>query len=284
MNYRLLLLIVVVLVAPGLACSLNLNLPSLGTGPTETIAVDEPRSAGDTVAQVTITMGAGNLDIGSGAAGLMEGTIQYNVTDWKPTITRSGDNLTLEQKPAKDLRGLPGEGIVNDWNLRLGVVPLDLTIQAGAYKGLLNLGGLRLHSLHVTDGASQARVTFDTPNLAEMDQLTYETGASDVSLAGLGRANFSQMEFKSGVGTYQLDFSGSLQRPGTVSIKTGASNLRLTLPGTTAATINLAGGLNNVNTEGTWTIHGATYETLGQGNRLTINLEMGLGNLTLVSQ
>jgi hypothetical protein len=43
-----------------------------------------------------------------------------------------------------------------------------------------------------------------------MSILSYKTGASDVSLKGLGNANVDQVSFDGGVGSYELDFTGDL--------------------------------------------------------------------------
>jgi hypothetical protein len=41
---------------------------------------------------------------------------------------------------------------------------MDLTINAGAYRGTLELGDLSLTRLDINDGASQATVEFSMPN------------------------------------------------------------------------------------------------------------------------
>ncbi len=283
---RSILLAVAALAAAVLACSVNLpNIPRLKTGPTETFTINEPPPEGDEVVDVTIRMGAGTLDLSGGAEGLMEGEIKYNVAEWKPTITNADGKLTIEQGPSKDNIGLPeGGDVVNDWSLKLGGAPMNLTLNAGAYDGTVDLSGLRLRRLEINDGASNAEVVFDSLNPEAMDTLTYKTGASSVKLTGLANANFAEMDFTGGAGSYTLDFSGEPQRDATVDVKGGASSFRIVIPEGVAATVTVTGGLNSVNTEGGWTQSGDTYETGGDGPRLTINVEMGVGSLELVSR
>jgi hypothetical protein len=279
---RNLLVAAIVTALVALACSPWFNVPHY-TGPTETFTFDEPLPAGESVADVDIRMGAGSLDLRSGAAGLAQGTISYNIAEWEPTVTRTGDHLRIEQGTPDPNFAIPGHDIVNEWDLRLGDVPMRLSLMAGAYSGSLDLTGLRLRSLDIDDGASDATVSFDSPNSVEMDDLSYSTGASSVTLRGLGNANFDTMSFEGGAGTYTLDFSGELQRDGTVHIATGVSTVRVEIPAGVSARVTLTGTLHDVTTVGSWSQHGNVYETEGFGPSLRISVDIGLGSLTLVT-
>jgi hypothetical protein len=70
----------------------------------------------------------------------------------------------------------------------------------------------------------------------------------------------------------------------TVTIKSGISSLTVIVPEETPARVNLVGGLSNISPFGTWTISGNTYEKEGNGPRIDITIEMGLGSLKLISQ
>jgi hypothetical protein len=60
--------------------------------------------------------------------------------------------------------------------------------------------------------------------------------------------------------------------------------LNLQVPAGVAAHVTVSGGPKNVETEGLWTANGGTYIADGAGARWAIDIEMGVGNLTLVSQ
>ncbi len=270
--------------AASLACNISVNVPRVNTGPTQTMTISEPVPSAHLAADVQIIMGAGTLNINPGADELVEGQVQYNVADWKPTVTRTADGLTITQGKSNDI-ALPNVNntIVNDWTLKLGHTPLTLTVDAGAYEGTLNLGGVALTGLTIQDGASKAKVVFDTPNPQTMSQLTYSTGASNVDLQQLANANAQVITFKGGAGNYQLDFSGKLQRDLTVTVESGVSNVSLLVPAGVAAKVTVAGGLNNVSTNGVWTHSGDTYEQTGSGPTITINVNMGVGNLKITN-
>jgi hypothetical protein len=285
---RKLVLVLLVLALATLACGPNFNIdvPRLETGPTETTTIDEANPKTDKAVDVELELGAGNLTLAGGADGLATGTIDTNVADWKPQVERTDSRLTIRQGEGEINFGFTdADKIVNKWDLQLGNdVLMDLTITAGAYDGQMELGGLSLERLTVRDGASSVNLSFDEPNQVEMDMLRYNTGASTVTLTGLANANFDDMSFDGGAGTYTLDFSGELQRDATVNVKAGVCTLTIIIPEGTAARINLDGGLTTVKTEGTWSASNDTYETSGIGPQLTINIDLGAATLTLINK
>jgi hypothetical protein len=267
-----------------LACSVAIPAARMQTGETQTLTVSEPAPAsagqGSSSAEVSITMGAGTLQIGGGATGLVEGSIKYNVADWKPVVTHQGSALSINQGTNLSNQ-LPPQNVVNDWQLKLGQTPVDLTINAGAYDSTLSLGGIPLTGLTINDGASNSNISFASPNPAQMQHLAYKTGASTVNISGLGNANVADMTFEGGAGSYTLDFSGKLQQPSNVHISSGVSDFKIIVPTTTACKVVMTGAMNSVSTQGAWTVNDKTYSLPGQGPLLTITVELGVGSLDL---
>ncbi len=262
-----------------LACGANITLPSLATlGPEQTEDITVPAPVGEGT-RLAISFGGGNLTLAPGAQQLVEGTATYNVSDLKPQVVTQGSSIEVKQG---DLRALPNpSGIKNDWNLKLGGMAMDLSISAGAYKGVYELGGLALTALTIKDGASTVSLAFSSPNRADMTLLRYETGASSVRLRGLANANFGTMVFNGGAGDYTLDFSGTLKRPATTTISTGISNLILVVPLGVQANATVEGGASNVSAGPGWTQTGNSYSQSGSGPALTFVVKTGAGNLTL---
>jgi hypothetical protein len=276
-------LILSIFIFTSLACNITVPVERMQTGDTQTLQINEPAPQDNISTRLTISMGAGKLQINSGATGLIEGSIGFNVADWKPSITRLPHDISLTQGTNFSNR-LPPQNVINDWQLRLGQYPLDLTINAGAYDSNLDLSGIPITNLAINDGASNVRVAFNSLNPASMQNLTYKTGASTVQLIGLGNANFSVMTFEGGAGSYTLDFSGNLQRAAHVQINSGVSDLKLIIPSGAACQVILTGAMNSVNTQGAWQIDGKTYSLPGQGPQLTISVELGVGSLSLITQ
>jgi len=273
--------VIAILALTTLACSITFNLPDkVNTTTTQTLNLSEDVPASGQTSKVRLEMGAGELEIGGGATKLIEGSIRYNVEKWLPTINRDSNQVEIIQGVTGSVN-LPGNDVINQWNIKLGNYPIDLQVQAGAYKGTLDLSGVPITNLRVSDGASQATVKFDTLNPAKMERLTYKTGASQVDLEGLGNANTSEIVFEGGAGSYTLDLSGDLQQDLSVKLTAGLSNVRINVPENANIKVVVGGGLSNVSVGGTWTTNGDTYQRSGSGPTITVNIEMGLGNLEL---
>lgn len=279
---------ILVLALSTLACSVSINLPfqEIETGPTVTDDLFAALPDGET-AEVVLEFAAGELYISPGAEdALLSGEAAYNVEEFAPELVVNGSRVTLTQGDL-DFDFIPvnfDNDFKNEWDLQFATgVPMSLRIDAGAYLGDFDLGGLALEELRIRDGASDVRVDFSEPNPVEMDTLRYDTGASNVELYNLCNANFSKMYFTGGVGNYVLDFSGDFQRDATVEITAGLGNLVIEVPEGMNVVVKLDGGLTSVNYSSDFSRRGSAYEQSGDGPTLTINIDMGAGNLTLHS-
>ena len=280
---RKMLPIFLVLVLGLTACGLRISLPFTVTpGPLVTDQIDIPLPA-DTTQSVDLSVGfgVGMLNLHPGANTLVSGTAKYNIPDFKPEVTVNGSSVSIEQGNWRLNKITDFNKIKNEWDLSLGKQPLNLKIEAGAYQAKYELGGLALTNLSVKDGASDVKLNFSSPNLAEMKLLSYETGASNVSLVGLGNANFSSLVFQSGAGNFTLDFSGTLKRDASANIQTGLGNTTLVIPAGVPVQLTVDGGLSNVSFGSGWSKNGSVYTQEGTGPGLTIVMKIGAGNLTL---
>jgi hypothetical protein len=282
---KYLLFFVATLALAGLACGLDVNLPdtNLKTGPLETttLAVPVPAEAGDV--ELTLAFGMGEMTLTPGAASdLVSGVATYNVADFKPEISVEGTRVRVEQG-SLNLDGIPDfdDKIENAWTLSLGTTPMLLNINAGAYSGKLELGGLALKSLEVNDGASDVDVMFSTPNLVEMQMFRYNTGASTISIEGIGNANLSTFLFRGGAGSYTLDFSGALNRDLVANIEAGVSTVKIVIPEGVPAQVTFEGAVSDVQTSGTWEQTGDSYQQAGSGPRITLIVKLSAGSLEL---
>jgi hypothetical protein len=130
-------------------------------------------------ARVAIEMSAGDLEVKSGAAKLLEGDFDYNVPTLKPAIAYSvsGDTgaLKLSQESSSG-------NYENKWRLSLDdKTPVDLTISLGAGDSDLALGRLNLRSLNVRLGAGDLKLDLrGTP--ASSYRVTVQAGAGDTTI------------------------------------------------------------------------------------------------------
>jgi len=268
---------VLALALVSMACGFTVDLPErakVGAEIKDSITVADPKSE---ETRVSLSFGAGKLTLSPGAKNLVDGTTVYNVRDLKPKVSISDGEIEIKQGKFESIP--PFDGMKNEWDLKLGNLPMDLAISAGAYDGRLELGGLSLKSLSISDGASDVELSFSEPNRVEMSQFTYTTGASNVTLESLANANFKTFLFNSGAGDYFLDFSGDWQRDATVSIDCGFSDLTLVIPEGLNTVLTIDSALADINIGPGWSQKNKVYTQTGDGPTLTIVVNIGAGNV-----
>ena len=141
-----------------------------GHGPTETLAVP---LGGATDAAIRIRYGAGDLATRPAATGqLVDGEFHGGVTHRLPGPGR----VELEQDTT---HGWPWLDHRSSWTVGLTAeVPLDLRVDAGASRNVLDLRDLKLRNLDLHTGASDTRILL--PRGAGATSVRVETGAASV--------------------------------------------------------------------------------------------------------
>jgi hypothetical protein len=150
MKLRLLLkLLFVGLIVAGIAtCEMETELKTK----TQKVELGDAESV-----DVTIQMGAGELNLEGGSTDLLEGAFRYNVERWVPEV----DYQVLGKKGRLAIRqrrrhGLHFGSSRNTWDLRLNNhVPMTMTIDLGAGQTDLNLQGFSLKRLDIDMGVGQ---------------------------------------------------------------------------------------------------------------------------------
>jgi hypothetical protein len=116
---------------------------------------------GATSARLKINHAAGELKLHGGAAanevvhGMFSGGLQQKAT-------RNGDRLEVRMWPAKDILDFPffGSHSQIDWDVALNAaIPLELHLDLGANKSILDLHDLNVTKLDLDSGASDTRLT-----------------------------------------------------------------------------------------------------------------------------
>jgi len=166
----------------------------------EVIDVEEADSV-----SAEIIMGAGKLEVQSGAEALLEGEFHYSYRDYAPDITyrvRSNGTGDLKIKQDNGPKFRVQANYKNEWELLFNdTVPLDLEITLGAGESILELANLNLESFELQMGAGAS--TIDLSGLLEHDlpvniqggvgELTVilppETNINSVVTGGLGEIN-----------------------------------------------------------------------------------------------
>ena len=173
------LLIVLVLLAALLlaGCSSKARVGALRTE-SQSVELGDAKSV-----RVEIAFGAGDLQVTGGADKLLEADFNYNVAALQPEVGYTDGTLFVRQPEVDGLTSLRNiTDFRNEWDLRLyDQVPMDLSVDAGAGSGNLQLAGLSLTALDIILGAGDYTIDLSGDWPRDLD-ITIDAGATDIRL------------------------------------------------------------------------------------------------------
>ncbi len=156
------------------------SFPRVGELQTESRSVD----LGDAKSvSVDINFGTGNLNITGGAEKLMEADFKYNVAKFKPQVEYTDSTLVVEQPIGISLPFLQkAADIRNDWNLHLSdEVPMDMSVNFGHGTSDLELSGLSLNHLEISQGTGVSVINLNDQWKHDLD-VSIDSGATDITV------------------------------------------------------------------------------------------------------
>jgi len=198
--------------------------------------VESSRSLRDTAEhRVQIRYGAGRIDVAATDAPVLYSmNLRYDETSTSPLhqYNPSSHVLTLGvdgQRPRFSRNS--DENTRGEMRLSLSrTVPIDLSLDLGATKGALDLGGLSLLALRLESGASDMQLDFSTPNRSRMRTFDVDVGAASFEGRNLANANAPTMRVHGGVGSVDLDFGGTWTQDVSVNAELTLGKLTLHVP------------------------------------------------------
>jgi len=200
-------------------------------------SLDVSRQLHDSVPQrIKVQYGAGRVDVRGTDAALLYGMhLRYDELRALPLHRYDAEQhssvLGLESRSVNSR--VTSSPRTESGELRLVLpraVPLDLDLEFGGAEAMLELGGLSLQAVRLECGATDATLGFTTPNRTHMRELDIEVGAASFTALHLGNANADQIRFRGGMGSVDLDFSGSWQRDLTVLTRVAIGKMTLRVP------------------------------------------------------
>jgi hypothetical protein len=267
--------------------------PLLSATPPETIRREFARTSEKEIS-VIVDVAFGSLYIERGAKGKIA-TVDYE-DDKDPghridiSYDVRGEYGTLRIRSKKHSGIWNNEDSDHDGNDRRVTVvltedfPLTIDIELGAGRGDLDVSGLQIKELHISTGASSVNLRCDVPNPITADEIEIESGVSKFTAQNLSNINFRKLRFSGGVGSYKLDFGGTLRHSGDVNIEVGLGSVVVTVPKQIAARLEYDDNwLSSFDLDDDFSQRrGDTYETEDysrSSERLTIRLDSGLGSV-----
>lgn len=185
--------------------------------------------------RVQVRYGAGRIDVvPTDEPVLYSMSLRYDESSMTPLHRYDPDSrvLTLGVEGEK-MRLTRNVDEKSKGEMRLSLsrkVPIDLSLDLGATKGVLDLGGLSLLSLNLSSGASDMQIDFSMPNRSRMRSFDVDLGAAGFEARNLANANVAAMRVHSGVGSVDLDFGGTWTQDMNVSVDVALGKVTLRVP------------------------------------------------------
>ena len=185
--------------------------------------------------RVRVRYGAGRLDVAATSSPVLYAmTLRYDESSAAPlhSYDPAARVLTVGVEAQSD-RFSRNIGEKSKGEMRLSLsrsVPVDLSLDLGATKATLDLGGLYLTGLQLESGASETVIDFSSPNQGRMRSLDVDVGAASFEARNLANANTAKVHVHGGVGGVELDFGGQWQQDMAVNVDLALGKLTLHVP------------------------------------------------------
>ena len=239
---------------------------------------------GERQLNVQVQYGGGDLRLRPAPGGLLyQLRMRYDERQMRP--------VTEYDRAAGRLR-LGVEGVRRNQRAQRGgnanialapTVPTTLSLEFGAGRASLELGGLSLRSVDLSTGASETEVTFAAPNRVQAGTVRVAAGASRLRMRGLGNARAERFVLEGGVGEATLEFDGAWARNASLDVEMGLGSLTMRFPRTLGVRIEREGFLTRFSPAGMVRRGDAWYSRNWDSARyrLTVRIDAALGAINV---
>jgi hypothetical protein len=237
---------------------------------------------GERALDVQVEYGGGDLRVRPAASGLLyRMQMRYDERQMRPVTAydRESGRLRLGvQGVRRNQRAQRGGNATME--LAPGI-PTDLSLEFGAGRAELELGGLSLRSVDLSAGASETEVRFAAPNRVQAGTVQVASGASRLRMRGLGNARAERFVLDGGVGEATLEFDGAWDRSATLNVEMGLGSLTLRFPRALGVKIQREGFLTRFSPAGMVRRGDAWYSNNWDSARykLTVQVDAALGSV-----
>jgi hypothetical protein len=170
-------------------------------------------------------------------------------------------------------------------DIKLGnILPISFELELGAGSGDIDLTDLKVKNIKISTGASSVSMMCNKPNAIYAGNISIESGVSKFTATDLSNLNFHNLKFSGGVGSYKLDFDGTLKQSGDVQIEVGLGSITVYVPKSIPAKLLyddnwLSSFKVDDDFEKTQSGEYETSDFQDASKRLTIRMESGLGSV-----
>jgi hypothetical protein len=163
-------------------------------------------------------------------------------------------------------------------------LPIDFDLSLGAGKSDIDLTDLQVNELKISTGASSVSLHCDRPNRLSTNEITIESGVSKFTASNLCNLNFRNLKFSGGIGSYRLDFGGTLEQSARVKVEVGLGSITINVPKYIPSKLFYDDNwLSSIRVDDDFEkTHSGEYQTEDFNSaaaRLTFDVEAGLGSV-----
>ncbi len=243
---------------------------------------------GESAMRVEVKYGAGKLTLlPTEGAHLYRVRMRYDESTFEPVHTYSPGRLEV---------GVTGTGSTRSTNLGRGgnqseldlfltrELPLDLSVNFGAGRAEMDLGGLRLTGFSLATGAATAQLRISEPNRETMADAHIQVGAASFQGEELGNLRARSLRVEAGAGDVTLDMGRVLLPTSRVEVSMGVGSLTIRVPEEVGVQMERSSFLASVSAPG-FVRRGNQFTSPNWDQattRITVKVEAFLGSVSVV--
>ena len=231
---------------------------------------------------------------------IITGKIEFNTALSKPVISLTDKNnisrLDLSIKPDKAISNDNSKSLINSLiedgndNYKINFqmptkIATDMNLNFGLGKIDLDFTGLRISQLFIDCGLSDVSLINTKSNIVDCEKVHIATGIADFNSLGLGNFNASKYIFDVGIGSAEIDMSGSANRNSSLTIDVSIGSLELKLPSNTNIELTIKNNmLSSVNVNGLISLGDGKYNSKEKQKRwatMKAEISVGLGSVDI---
>ena len=232
---------------------------------------------------------------------IITGNIKYNSMLSKPIVGLTDKNnisrLDLKIKPNNSSTEDNSKSLINsliedgndNYKIKFEMptkMSTDMYLDFGLGKADLDLTGTRISQLIIDCGLSDVTLVNTKPNIISCDKVQISTGMTDFNSTGLGNFNASNYIFDVGVGSAEIDMSGSANKDSKLKIDVTVGSLELKLPTNTNIELTVNKNmLSSVNVKGLISSGDGRYNSRKNQKRwstMKAEVSVGLGSVDII--
>ena len=227
---------------------------------------------------------------------IITGNIDYNSTLAKPSVKLTNKNnisrLDLKIKADKIIKS-DNKSLVNSLiedgndNYKINFemptkMSTDMNLNFGLGKVDLDFSGIRIAQLVMNCGLSDVTLINTKSNIINCENIHISTGISDFNSTGLGNFNSTNYSFDVGMGSAEIDMSGSANKNSNLKIDVTVGSLELKLPKNTNIELLIEKNmLSSINVKGLISSGDGKYTSKDIRERwstMKVEISVGLGS------